>query len=93
MAVKEQMPELLEKAKTLLLVPDYFHFLLTGKMCCEYTNATTTQLVNVQTKDWTGRLLKSAATLKTYFLRLLSRAMFWEISLRKYKKSWDLTAR
>ena len=30
--------------------------------------------------------MKSAATLKTYFLRLLSRAMFWEISLRKYKK-------
>lgn len=59
MAVKEQMPELLEKAKTLLLVPDYFHFLLTGKMCCEYTNATTTQLVNVRPKIGTGRLLKS----------------------------------
>ena len=31
MAVKESNPEYLEKAKTFLMLPDYFHFLLTGR--------------------------------------------------------------
>ena len=31
MAVKKKHPEYLEQAETLLHVPDYFHFLLTGK--------------------------------------------------------------
>lgn len=52
MAIKETTPEYLEKAKTMLLVPDYFHFLLTGEKKTEYTNATTTQLVSVETNDW-----------------------------------------
>lgn len=70
MAVKEQTPELLEKAKTLLLVPDYFHFLLTGKMCCEYTNATTTQLVNVQTKDWDWEFIEKCGYPKNIFPKI-----------------------
>ena len=40
MAVKEQTPQQLKKAKTMLMIPDYFHFLLTGKKVQEYTNAT-----------------------------------------------------
>lgn len=52
MAVKEQEPELLHKAAAMLLIPDYFHFLLTGKKITEYTNASTTQLVSPITKDW-----------------------------------------
>ncbi len=57
MAVKENAPEDLTKAKSLLMIPDYFHFLLTGKKVCEYTNATTTQLVSPETKDWDEELL------------------------------------
>ncbi len=52
MAVKKNHPEYLEKAETLLMVPDYFHYLLTGNKNCEYTNATTGQLVSPITKDW-----------------------------------------
>ncbi len=52
MAVKQQEPEILEKAKTMLLIPDYFNFLLTGEKRTEYTNATTTQLVSPATKNW-----------------------------------------
>ena len=52
MAVKKQEPENLEKAETLLMIPDYFNFLLTGVKMTEYTNATTTQLVSPITKDW-----------------------------------------
>ena len=57
MAHKVQEPELLEKADKLLMVPDYLNFLLTGEAKSEYTEATTAQLVNPETKDWDYELL------------------------------------
>lgn len=57
MAVKEKEPQQLEKAESLLMIPDYFHFLLTGRKAAEYTNATTTQLVNARTGDWDRELI------------------------------------
>ncbi|MBE5871973.1 MAG: rhamnulokinase [Lachnospiraceae bacterium] len=57
MAEKKKREQEFEKADTLLLIPDFFHFLLTGKKVTEYTNATTTQLVNPETKDWDRELL------------------------------------
>lgn len=57
MAVKKQNQDIFAKAKTMLMIPDYFHFLLTGKKAQEYTNATTTQLVNAKTKDWDYQLI------------------------------------
>lgn len=57
MAVKKQKPEQLEEAETLLFMPDYFHYLLSGKKAVEYTIATTGQLVSPQTKDWDYELL------------------------------------
>lgn len=57
-AVKEQHPKWLEQADCLLMMPDYFHFLLTGKKVQEYTNATTTQLVSPVTKDWDEELIR-----------------------------------
>lgn len=56
-ATKEKEPEILEKARALLLLPDYFHYRLTGRKCTEYTNATTTQLVSPLTKDWDCELI------------------------------------
>jgi len=52
MAVKTQKSSDLEKAETMLMVPDYFNFLLSGIKAAEYTNATTTQMVSPVTKDW-----------------------------------------
>ena len=57
MAVKTQEPELLEQAQRLLMVPEYLTYRLTGKEENEYTNATTTGLVNAQTKTWDWELL------------------------------------
>ncbi len=51
-AVQKAHPEQLEQAKSFLMVPEYFNFLLTGVKMNEYTNATTTQLVNAQTNTW-----------------------------------------
>ena len=57
MAVKQREPEVLAKAKSMLMIPDYFHFLLTGEKRTEYTNATTTQLVSPVSKDWDYELI------------------------------------
>ncbi|MCI5822265.1 MAG: rhamnulokinase [Pararoseburia sp.] len=58
MALKEKTPELLEKATTFLMIPDYLNFLLSGVKAQEYTNATTTQLVNPDTRDWDRRRME-----------------------------------
>ena len=70
MAVKKQHPEYLEKAKTFLMLPDYFHFLLTGEKKSEYTNATSTQLVNARTCDWDWELIEKLGYPKEIFLPL-----------------------
>lgn len=59
MALKEQNHDILGQADSMLMIPDYFHFLLTGKKLQEYTNATTTQLVSPVTKDWDMELIKT----------------------------------
>ncbi len=57
MAVKQSHPEYLEQAESMLMIPDYFDFLLTGIKKMEYTNATSTQLVDPKTNDWDYELI------------------------------------
>ena len=71
MAVRQQHPELLEKADKLLMIPDYFHYLLTGRCTTEYTNATTTQLVSPITKDWDWELIERLEYPRRLFLPLI----------------------
>ncbi|MGN1344233.1 MAG: rhamnulokinase family protein, partial [Traorella sp.] len=58
MALQKQDPIALSKAKTLLMIPDYLNYCLTGKKYQEYTNATTTGLVNPTTHDWDDELIE-----------------------------------
>ena len=71
MAVKKKHPEYLEQAETLLHVPDYFHFLLTGEKTCEYTEATTGQLVCPTTKDWDYELIDMLGYPRKIFQKLI----------------------
>ena len=41
-----------QKADKLLFMPDLFGYLLTGNMACEYTIASTSQMLNPQIMDW-----------------------------------------
>ncbi|MCM1046556.1 MAG: rhamnulokinase [Candidatus Gastranaerophilales bacterium] len=70
MAVKKQNPDDLAKAKTLLMIPDYFQYLLTGKAASEYTNATTGQLVDPVTKQWDKELIGMLGYPEQIFLPL-----------------------
>lgn len=56
-ALKVKKPEYLNKAESMLMIPDYFNFCLTGLKKQEYTNATTGQLINPETKDWDWDLI------------------------------------
>lgn len=67
MAVKKQHPEYLETAKSMLMIPDYFHFRLTGVKKQEYTNATTTQLVNPRANTWDYELIERLGYPKAWF--------------------------
>ena len=57
MAVKEKQPDILSQAESFLMIPDYLNFLLTGVQKQEYTNATTTQLVNPSERTWDRELI------------------------------------
>ncbi len=59
MAHKLQKPNELGRAKTFLMVPDYLNYRLTGKCAVEYTDASTTALLNVHTGDWDRELLET----------------------------------
>ncbi|MGN8646973.1 rhamnulokinase [Gracilibacillus sp. HCP3S3_G5_1] len=51
-ALQKAQPEVLKEAKYFLMIPDYLHYLLTGKIINEYTNATTTQLIKASNQKW-----------------------------------------
>jgi rhamnulokinase len=57
-AARRRTPKLLEAAKHLLTIPDLFHYWLTGNAVCEFTNATTTQMVNPVKRTWATGLMQ-----------------------------------
>lgn len=60
----------LSKAKHFLMIPDYIAYKLTGIMKNEYTNATTTNLVNAKTKTWDYEIIERLGINKEIFLEL-----------------------
>ena len=58
MAIKKETPQLLERAERFLMIPEYLNYRLTGVAMNEYTNATTSQLVNAKTQDWDFELME-----------------------------------
>ena len=58
LALKKEHPEQLEQAECMLMIPDYLNYMLCGKKAQEYTNASTTALVNAFTKDWDKELIQ-----------------------------------
>lgn len=70
MAVKKQHPEHLEQAAAMLMIPDYFHYKLCGNKVQEYSEATTGQLVNPETKDWDCELIEMLGFPKNIFQKM-----------------------
>ncbi|TDW18408.1 rhamnulokinase [Kribbella kalugense] len=49
--------EKLEQATSLLMIPDLLGYWLTGEIGAERTNASTTQLLDVRTREWSDELI------------------------------------
>ncbi len=58
-ALGRENRSLLDAARRMLLVPDYLNWRLSGRMENEFTEATTSQMLNLETKDWDPRLLEA----------------------------------
>lgn len=61
LAARRQTPKMLDAAKYLITIPDLFNYWLSGNVVSEFTNATTTQMVDPVTRSWATALLQSLA--------------------------------
>ena len=57
-AAQRDTPGIVKAAKQLLTIPDLFNFWLTGNAVCEFTNATTTQLIDPRRRNWATSLME-----------------------------------
>lgn len=66
-AMRRENNVALANAKKILFVPDALSWMLTGKAVCEYTIASTSQMLNPRTKDLEPELLKSVGLTREKF--------------------------
>ncbi len=64
-------PEVLAQAETMLMIPDLFAYFLTGAKRVEYTNASTTGMLDATTKDWSEPVLNALGLSKDLFPALI----------------------
>jgi rhamnulokinase len=57
-AARRHTPNILQAARHLLTIPDLFNYWLSGTAACEFTNATTTQLVDPMKRQWAAGLME-----------------------------------
>ncbi|MBV9268822.1 MAG: rhamnulokinase [Acidobacteriaceae bacterium] len=57
-AAAKHSPRMLQSADRLLTIPDLLNFWLSGNAVSEFTNATTTQMLDAQTSNWAKPLLQ-----------------------------------
>ena len=57
LSLKLETPQLLEAAASFLMIPDLMHWVLSGQKVNEFTNATTTQMLDPRSGDWALSLL------------------------------------
>lgn len=57
--LKSHDESIFEKANDFMMIPDFLNYLLTGKKVNEYTNMSTTQLLNINTDELDQELLKN----------------------------------
>jgi rhamnulokinase/L-fuculokinase len=58
-AMREITPEVLEQADCLLMMPDLFHYFLSGEKTAELSIASTTQLFDPVKRSWSEKILEA----------------------------------
>ncbi len=69
-ALKKEHPEQLERAASFLMVPEYLNYRLTGNIVHEYTDSSTTSLLDAEKKDWDFDLIERLGFPKRIFGKL-----------------------
>ena len=69
-ALKKEHPEQLEKAARFLTVPEYINYRLTGNIVHEYTDSSTTSLIDAAKKDWDFDLIERLGLPRRIFGKL-----------------------
>jgi len=64
--------EVLASARTMLTMPDYFSYRLTGRAVSEYTNASTTQCLEARSRTWATQLAEDVGIPTTLFAPLVA---------------------
>jgi rhamnulokinase len=59
LALQRDRSPLLDAAETLLFMPDLFHYFLTGMKVNEYTDASTSQMLDATTRNWAFDVLRA----------------------------------
>ncbi len=57
-AAQRDTPSIVRSARQMLTIPDLFNYWLSGKAVCEFTNATTTQMVDATRRVWARDLMQ-----------------------------------
>ena len=70
-SLKKYRPWMLERADKMLFMPDLFAYMLTGKMCAEYSIATTSQLIDLDKRTWSKEILDAFGIKKSLFAPLV----------------------
>jgi len=71
-ALQQERPWLLKTAAAFLMMADFLRWSLTGEIASEYTLATTSQLINVETRDWDLDLIGRLGLPVAIFPRLIA---------------------
>lgn len=71
MYLKAKKPELLSISKKALLIPDLFAYLLTGEMRTEYSNASTTNLLNASTRKMDEKIFSAIGVSSDLFAPMI----------------------
>ncbi len=67
LALKKERPHMLERTDKMLFMPDLFAYMLTGEKNTEYSIATTSQMIDLETNSWSGELLDKLGIRKDIF--------------------------
>ena len=82
----------LENADKVLFIPDALSYMLTGKAICEYTVASTSQILNPMTKDLDEELVESLGLKRSQFGEMTSPATIIGTLTKEVQKMTGLTA-
>ncbi|KYN26413.1 rhamnulokinase [Vibrio cidicii] len=67
-AIADAQPDWFDEIDTLLFIPDYLNYKLSGVKHCEYTNASTSQLLDCHERSWNKTLIDACGAKMNWFL-------------------------